>query len=56
MQLDNIIQTIKDTNQEDINLTEDELNIVYFYLDYALEEFSLEEQLFWKELIEKIDP
>lgn len=47
------------TNLENIEgrqLTEQELDALYLYLDMYMDDMSDEEKIFWTQLLEKIDP
>ena len=47
------------TNLENIEgrqLTEQELDALYLYLDMYMDDMSDEEKVFWTQLLEKIDP
>lgn len=51
MEINNIINTLD--NQQ---ITEEELSAIYYYISYAWEDMSQEDQQFWIAIINTIDP
>jgi hypothetical protein len=43
-------------NKDRLVLEEEELNILYFYLDLELETMDDEEKAMWYDILQKIDP